>query len=764
MIPSRKWIFRWLIIFAIVSVTLYVAAASAGYLLKKYLVQHSEEWTGRKIAIGSIFINPFKLAIRVDDFKGFEAKSDSVFVSFDELYIDAVLFPLFSKKLVIEKMLLAAPHVRILMNGESFNFDDLIKRFSSNESSAPSSTSESYPYRVEKIELTNGDISLYNATFQGGVNLEKIKASLPVISSNHPQIDGTVQWNIATGGLFNSEFSIHRDSLDYNLQIKGKSLDIHFLLPFLDKVMYLSDVEGKVDADLTLGGRFDTPVSEANGFIRLAAFQLLDTLNKPSVKLDKFEIQFDTVSAVKGDYVIEHVVVDNPYLRLDLTPTGNSLMQAFPSDVSGDTSSTPVDTLLPKATVVDDKYIGFFSLLNKYFIDLGQAYAISYYAIDSLKINGGDFEFGDYTLDKQFNFLFEDLSLEATKLYSNQDSLRIKMNSKLNRSGILDANLVLLPKDTGDLKLSYTIDDLKVSDFSPYSEYYVAHPFWDGVVYFNSSSTITDSQLDSKNHILIKHLEVGDKVVNKTAYKVPLKLAVSLLKDVHGDINFTIPVKGNINDPKFKIFPIILKILKDLIIKAVAAPYKLLVRTFHANEADLRDVKYDYLQTDIEKRQSKALNAVARVLNQKKELRAELVHMNNPDWEKNQYALFEVKRLFYMETKNKDQLTLQDSFAIDEIPRLDTAFVQFIKQKSGREITSDIEAACVDLVGQDKISQLLADMNENRTAQLTEYLTEKCEGSDQFTVLEGDQKAKAHYHERPKFLIRFEASGDSTKQ
>ena len=279
-----------------------------------------------------------------------------------------------------------------------------------------------------------------------------------------------------------------------------------------------------------------------------------------------------------------------------------------------------------------------------------------------------------------------------------------------------------------------------------------------------SSSTITNSQLDSKNHILIKNLEVGDKVVNKTAYKLPLKLAVSLLKDVHGDINFTVPVKGNINDPKFKFFPIILKILKDLIVKAVAAPYKLLVRTFNANEDDLRDVKYDYLQADIEKRQSKALNMVARVLNQKKELRAELVHMNNPDWEKNQYALFEVKRLFYMETKNKDQLTLEDSLAIDQIPRLDTAFVQFIKQKSGKEIASDIEAACVDLVGQDKISQLLADMNEKRTSQLTEYLTEIVEGSNKFTVLEGDQKAKLHYHERPKFLIRFEAAGDPVKQ
>jgi hypothetical protein len=749
-----------LIILSIVGVTLYVAAASSGFFLKKYLVEHSEEWTGRKIAIGSILINPFKFAISINDFKGFEAKSDSIFISFDELYINAVLFPLFSKKFVIEEVLLEEPHVRILMKGESFNFDDLVNRFSSGQSDRKPSSGDSYPYRVEKIKLTNGDIDVFNSTFQGGIQLRKINASLPEVASNNPEIRGKLNWNVATGGLFNSSFNIHLDSLNYDVKIKGDSLDIGFLLPFLDKVMYLSDVQGRLDADLMLGGRFDTPVSEAQGFLRLGDFQLMDTLRKPSARLDRFEIKFDTVSAVKGDYVIQHVVIDNPYLRFDLTPNGNSLMQAFPSY---DSSGLPVapDTIGMQQDVVKDEYVNFFTLLHNYFIDLGQAYAINYYAIDSLQITSGDFEFGDYTLDKQFSFLFEDLNLQARKLYSDQDSIKIDMQSKLNHSGDLNANLVLLPKDTGDLKLAYTINNLKVTDFSPYSEYYVAHPFWDGIVFFTSNSTVTNSQLDSKNHILIKHLEVGDKVINKTAYNLPLKLAASLLKDVHGEINFNIPVKGNVNDPSFRFFPIVLKVMKDLIVKAAAAPYKLLVRTFNADEDDLRDVKYDYLQADIEKRQKKALNTLARVLNQKKELRAELVHLSNPDWEKNQYALFEVKRLYYMETKNKDVLTLEDSVAIDQIQRLDTAFVSYIKMKSGAEVGSDVESVCVQLVGEDKISQLLADMNEKRTVLLMEYLTEKVDEPYKFTVVEGSAKDKSQYRERPKFLIRFEAASDS---
>ena len=52
-------------------------------------------------------------------------------------------------------------------------------------------------------------------------------------------------------------------------------------------------------------------------------------------------------------------------------------------------------------------------------------------------------------------------------------------------------------------------------------------------------------------------------------------------------------------------------------------------------------------------------------------------------------------------------------------------------------------------------------MNEKRAAQLKEYLSEKIDEPNRFTITEGPEKEKAHYHERPKFLIRFEATSDS---
>jgi hypothetical protein len=404
--------------------------------------------------------------------------------------------------------------------------------------------------------------------------------------------------------------------------------------------------------------------------------------------------------------------------------------------------------------------------LGDYFVELGQVYAVHSYAVDSVRLRGGNVEFNDYTLNKQFHFLLEDLSVQANRFYSTEDSLRVNVSSRLNHSGLLDANLVLMPKDTGDMFLEYAVKEVKVSDFSPYSEYYVAHPFWDGVIFFTSTSTIVNNQLDSKNHLFVKHLEVGDKVLSKTAYNLPLKLAVSLLKDVNGNVDLKIPLKGDVNDPKFRVMPVVMKILKDLIVKAAAAPYKVLARTFDANEGDLRDIKYDYLQSDIKRRQQKSLNLLAQVLNQKKVLHAKLVHLNNVEWEKNQYALYECKLRFYCEQQGRDRqhLTLKDSIAIDAVARLDSTFIHYLQTQAGRDVRGDVEDACVSLVGSQKISGMLQAVNEKRVTTLGAYLQERVSAPHRFTIAEGSEKDKAAYREIPKFLILFEASRDSIPQ
>jgi hypothetical protein len=59
-----------------------------------------------------------------------------------------------------------------------------------------------------------------------------------------------------------------------------------------------------------------------------------------------------------------------------------------------------------------------------------------------------------------------------------------------------------------------------------------------------------------------------------------LKLAVALLKDRHGVIDLDLPVTGSLDDPKFRLGPVIWKVVTNLLVKIVTAPFALLGSLF----------------------------------------------------------------------------------------------------------------------------------------------------------------------------------------
>jgi hypothetical protein len=61
---------------------------------------------------------------------------------------------------------------------------------------------------------------------------------------------------------------------------------------------------------------------------------------------------------------------------------------------------------------------------------------------------------------------------------------------------------------------------------------------------------------------------------------LPVKLAVALLADRNGVIDLDLPISGSLNDPQFRIGPVIFKIIVNLIGKAITAPFSLLASAF----------------------------------------------------------------------------------------------------------------------------------------------------------------------------------------
>ncbi|MEO7116313.1 MAG: DUF748 domain-containing protein, partial [Caldimonas sp.] len=100
-----------------------------------------------------------------------------------------------------------------------------------------------------------------------------------------------------------------------------------------------------------------------------------------------------------------------------------------------------------------------------------------------------------------------------------------------------------------------------------------------------------DGQLTATNKIVLNQLAFGDKVEGSTA-SLPVKLAVALLADRHGVIDLDLPLSGSINDPQFSLGGLIWKVVTNLVVKAVTAPFSLLASAFGGGGSELSTIEF----------------------------------------------------------------------------------------------------------------------------------------------------------------------------
>ena len=125
-----------------------------------------------------------------------------------------------------------------------------------------------------------------------------------------------------------------------------------------------------------------------------------------------------------------------------------------------------------------------------------------------------------------------------------------------------------------DLRIKFK--DIDLSPMTPYSGKYVGYKIQKGKLFMDLKYQIINRKLDSQNKIFFDQFTLGDKVESPQATKLPVRLAISLLKDRKGEIHLDIPVTGSLDDPKFSVFSIILQVLGNLIAKAATSPFALI--------------------------------------------------------------------------------------------------------------------------------------------------------------------------------------------
>lgn len=253
------------------------------------------------------------------------------------------------------------------------------------------------------------------------------------------------------------------------------------------------------------------------------------------------------------------------------------------------------------------------------------------------RITNGRIEFSD-------NFVRPKYSADLTQLngrlgaISTQGTRMAELELKGRAAGTADLEISgqvqpLAHPLTLDIKARAS--DLELAPLSPYAAKYVGYAIERGKLTMDVAYRIDpDGRLEARNQVIVNQLTFGDAVPSPQATTLPVRLAVSLLKDRHGVIDINLPISGSLNDPQFSVGGLISKVLGNLITKAVTAPFSLLSG---GGQTDISQLAFEPGTARLTSEGQASLDRVGATLAEKPSLKLTITGTSDADTERDAF-------------------------------------------------------------------------------------------------------------------------------
>ncbi len=685
------------------------------YILKRYIEKHSVEWINRRITIDNIILNPFTFTYAVNGVKCFEPGSDEVFVAWSSISVKSNLWNGFRERhWRFRRLRIEEPYFHIVQHGARFNFSDLVEPGSAEGPSTPDSSAPVL-FSMEDIQLADGRVLYASNLMKAPVGISGLRANCTRITSENARMDFSLHFIIDAGGEVDGRFKIDTERNLYAVHGQLRSFALTPLLPYLQDFMHTTALKGSLDLGLHLEDSWtDTAALAASGSLALQGLEIADGAGDHLIGLQQGRIELDTLNARDRLFHISRVGMNGFSTRYRQWADGsNTWTKALKSDSTATTDSTVLIAADPA---------NIFVMLAGYIQMLGQEFVANQYTADSLVVANGTVQFEDFTPEKPFRYTLDQLNVRSSRITSAAGTADFTASARLNQRGMVTSTFKFDPGNFRNVEASMQVKDLALPDFDAYSRWYGAYPIRSGVLDYSGTTSIRNGMIDSRNQLTADDLRFAKKTsIHDTGiYILPLRLAASLLRDVHGKIHLDIPVKGNLNDPEFKPWPIVWQVLKNLVVKAAAAPVKLVAGMFGAkDEADMDEVRFAPNATAVGKDQRRVLDALAALLKEKPELQAALVPVGDVRREMEEWA---ARRMKMEHLGLQLPLSKADSMRVAELSLRDSSFTAFLNARSPGTLGKPEAERCVAAAGPAMVRQHVEELDQARRGAVATYL------------------------------------------
>ncbi len=470
------------------------------------------------------------------------------------------------------------------------------------ENNATIQTDNTWKYNINNTQINNLDISLTDNFFADNskLNARIISASIKNISdkkTNPLLIEA--QADIQERGKLNTNGQMTISPLDGNFTIHMDDIPLKTFQPYLSKFVNAILVKGEAGLKGAIKFNENKDSETSFNFVGNADFfnfKALDGFKAEDLLL--FESLLSKNIQLKSNpfqVSVDEIIAKKFKSRLIVEEDGTTNIHTLIKEKSQENKEKNTNkTNNPEKQTAEQKN------------DI---------IIKKITFNDSSFFFLDQRVKPPFKLALSELDGDISGLTSISEK-----PAKLNFTAKADGYSPV--KITGDLSsnpdnfyadMSINVNTLQMTSLSPYSGKYLGYTISKGKLDLESQYKIHKNILNIESKILFDQLDFGEEVQSKDAVSLPLRLAISLLKNRKGEIHISMPVTGDMKDPEFSVGGLVLKMIVNLVTKIITSPFSFIGSFFGGGE-EVNIITFESGAPEPDGESMKKLAALAKAL------------------------------------------------------------------------------------------------------------------------------------------------------
>ncbi|RMT90436.1 hypothetical protein ALP38_02627 [Pseudomonas amygdali pv. sesami] len=483
---------------------------------------------------------------------------------------------------------------------------------SAKASAKPATQSTPWQVLLRDVQLRNYMVHLADRVPQEPVALDVGPLNLDIQnfdSLNKSPFTLKLDTGLGKQGNLTAAGDVNLNPVSAQLNVTTRDIDLRLAQAYISPFIRLEMRSGMLGSDLAVNLKSTEPLAfSVTGKAQVNQLHTLDTLKQRDF-LKWQQLQLEGLDYQHGTGLsIAKVNMDQPYARFmineDRTTNVDDLLIPQPDDKTASQPKTARTQPKAKADNPLAIYVG------------------------EVNIKDGSANFADMTLTPNFATAVQQLNGRIGTIDNRKATpAPVDIQGKVDRYAPVTIKGSLNPFDPmASLDITTSFKRVELTNLTPYSGKFAGFRIRKGRLNLDLHYLITKGQLKAQNKVLVEQLQLGERVDSPDALDLPIRLAVALLKDTQGRISLELPIEGDLNNPQFSVMPIVWQTLRNLVLRAAQAPFKMLGGLVAAggSSEDLGSVSFAPGSSDLSAEAQSALDKLSVALKERPDLKLEI--------------------------------------------------------------------------------------------------------------------------------------------